>query len=372
MRFALVLALLVGCESRHEVASVTEAEATDFAAKYAAATMPCDEAKLAELIDGEAMAQRAHDAAKTPAGRVSGLALRDAHTTAHSLCVGGARTEQYRLLHVTTADGEPRPVMRRLLRASLKPVVVVGYDALKLGKSDGKVRVTDIYSYAQGAWISETTAWGVDAMAADGVDGAFDSAHAMKHARELAGQGKFADALAALDGIPAEARRSRLVQLLRVQYGEKVSQDAYKQALDELAKNYPDDPSLALIEIDGAFLRGDLDGALRATDMLDKSVGGDPFQDAVRSEVYLKRGKPGDVELAAARAEAAITAEPTLAKGWWARLDAAVRAKNYVLAVETMKHLEEHFHAKFDEDKLRKIPGYPELLDSPEYTSRGG
>jgi predicted Zn-dependent protease len=164
-----------------------------------------------------------------------------------------------------------------------------------------------------------------------------------------------------------------MIQLLRVQLAEKTSSDAYHQALDELTRDYPDDPSLALMQIDGAFLRGDLDGALHAIDVLDGAVGGDPFQDAVRAEVYVKRGKPGDLELAAARADAAIKAEPTLAKGWWSRLDVAVRAKNYALAAETMKHLEDHFGAKFDEAALRKIEGYGEFLDSPEYKAlRGG
>jgi hypothetical protein len=50
-----------------------------------------------------------------------------------------------------------------------------------------------------------------------------------------------------------------------------------------------------------------------------------------------------------------------------------VRAKQIPLAIETMKHLEDHFGAKFDEAALRSLPGYPELFDSPEYKAfRGG
>ena len=49
-----------------------------------------------------------------------------------------------------------------------------------------------------------------------------------------------------------------------------------------------------------------------------------------------------------------------------AYLDAAVHARKYALAVETMKHLEDHFQATFSEDGLRKIPAYAEFLDSPE------
>jgi hypothetical protein len=262
MRFALVLALVVGCQNRHEVEPVTAAEANDLAGKFAAAMLPCDEAKLAELIDGEAMAQRAEQAAHSREGKLAGMGLRDARTTAHFLCVGQASTEKYGLLHMKTVEGEPRPVMRRLARATLKPVVIVGYDELKLGKAGGKVRVVDIYSYAQGAWMTETSAAGMDAMTGADVDKALAFANTMKRARELAAQGKPGAALA---------------------------------ALDELTRDYPDDPSLALMQIDGAFLRGDLDGALHAIDVLDQATGGDPFQDAVRAEVYLKRGKPGDV-----------------------------------------------------------------------------
>lgn len=372
MRFVLVLALMVGCQHRHDVNPVTAAEANDFATKFAAAMLPCDEAKLAELIDGEAMAQKAEEAAHTREGRLSGVGLRNPRTLAHFLCIGQASTEGYRLLHMKTVGGESRPVMRRLARATLKPVVIVGYDELQLGKSDGKVRMIDLYSYVQGAWITESTRASIEALGVDGDDKAMAVAQTVNHARELAGQGKFTDALAALDTLPPAVHRTRVVQLMRVQLGEKISTEGYHQALDEMTKAYPDDPSLALMQIDGAFLRGDLDGALHAIDVLEQSTGLDPFQDAVRAEVLLKRGKPGDLELAATRADAAIKAEPTLAKGWWSRLDVAVRQKNFALAVETLQHLEQTFGVKFDEDSLRKIPGYPELLESPEYKSRGG
>jgi len=169
--------------------------------------------------------------------------------------------------------------------------------------------------------------------------------------------------------LPAPVRRTRMVQLMRVRLGEQISQDAYKQALDELAKDYPDDPSLALMQVDGAFLRGDLDGALKNIDLVDQAVGGDAFQDAIRAEVYLKRNQPGDLDRAAERAEAAIKTEPTLAKGWWARLDAAVYRKDFAKAFETIEHLQQHFKAKLDDAALHKVPSYAEFLASPEYAA---
>lgn len=377
MRFVLVLVMVVGCEkTSHPVVAVTADQAKQFAAQIGSAAFPCDVEQVAPLFDADAMTDKLEADMHSQGSKLAGATFRDPHAAARILCGWNNGIEGYRMLHVRDEKGEPRIVMRRLARAARKPVVIVGYDELQLTQSaDHKVRIRDVYSYTQGDWLSSLLAGGIDAMTEEGTSGGLDAAHTLRQSRELQKDGKFTEALAALDSLPPNVRRSRMVQMARVRIADQISQDQYKQALDELAKLFPNDPSVALIEVDGAFLRGDFDAALANIDILDKAIGGDPFQDAIRAEVYLKRNQPGDLDRAAERAEAAIKAEPTLAKGWWARLDAAVHRKQYPLAIETIEHLHSAFGANLTDEAMHKIPEYADFLASPEYQawrSRGG
>lgn len=374
MRFVLVLAMVAACE-KPKVGIVTADQAKDFAAQFGSAAYPCDVEKLAPLIDASAMTDKLQASMHSHASAVAGVTFRDPHAAARILCGWNNGAAGYRMIHVRDEGGELRVVMRRLARAARTPVVIVGYDELQLTRSaDHKLRIRDVYSYTQGDWLSSLLASSIDAMSDEG-GGGLDAAHTLRHSRELQKDGKFTEALAAIDSLPPSVRNSRLVEGARVRIADQISQDQYKQALDEVGRLFPNDPSIALLEVDGAFLRGDYDAALKNIDILDKAIGGDPFQDAIRAEVYLKRNQPGDLDRAADSAEAAIKAEPTLAKGWWARLDTAVHRKQYRLAIETIEHLQSAFGATLTDEALHKIPEYAEFLASPEYLdwrNRGG
>jgi hypothetical protein len=378
MRFVLVLAMVAACEkgSQKKVSDITADEAKAFATQIGSAAYPCDVDKVAELVDADAMTDKLEKSMHSQASKLAGATFRDPHSAARILCGWNNGIEGYRMLHVRAEDGEQRIVMRRLARASRKPVVIVGYDELQLTRSaDHKIRIGDVYSYTQGDWLSSLLAGGIDAMSEEGTSGGLDATHTLRQSRELQKDGKYTEALAALDSLPPNVHNSRMVQMARVRVADQISQDEYKQALDELEHLFPDDPSVALIEVDGAFLRNDFDAALKNIDILDKSIGGDPFQDAIRAEVYLKRNQPGDLDRAAAAAESAIKTEPTLAKGWWARLDTAVHLKQYPLAIETIEYLQKNFGATLTDEALHELPEYADFVASPEYLawrSRGG
>lgn len=366
----VVLAVVGGCEKpAPKLEPVSDAEAQAFAKQVQAAALPCDTEKLAELIDGDAIATRMEKAAQSNESHLGAQQFRDPHSIARIVCAWQQGVEGYRMLHLRTKDGQPRLIMRRLARAPRNSVVIVGYDELMLGKHGKDVKIVDLYSFAQGDWLSNILSSGMNAMSEQGLGGSLTASSQLQKSRELQKAGKFAEALAALDALPKQVHDSRMVQMARLRVADQLSADAYKQALDELAKLFPNDPSVALVDVDGSFLRHDYTAALADIDTIDASTGGDPFQDAIRAEVLLKRDAPGDVDKAAEAAERAIKTEPTLAKGWWSRLDVAVRRKQYPLAVDTMKHLKAEFGAKLDDTALHTLPEYTEFLASPEYAA---
>lgn len=371
MRLWWIALVAVACRGNDQPASepIDREAAAAFARDFGAAAMPCDETKLGELIEQDAFAARATAAlpdVKRAAARVT-LDMR--HTSVNVLCAWQKHAESYHLLHVVMREGAPHPLMRRLIKTERTGIVGVAYDELALVRgADGKLRVLDVYSFAQGQWLSESLSQEMVAIdqSGDGLS-ALGTSSDLQHAIELGRAGKYQEALAAIDTLPPKVRSSRLTQMVRVRYTHAVSDEAYAKALEELAHSYPDDPSISMLQVDNSILHKDYDAALRYIDAVDRVVGGDPFQDAVRAAVYRSRNHPGDLDRAYERARAATTAEPTLAKGWWALLDVTVEQRHFDEAVTAMTRLEKHFHATFDETKLRAIPAYAVFLDSPEY-----
>jgi hypothetical protein len=370
--------LIIACAAfaackRHvvDVDPVTTAEATAFAQRFAATALPCDPVKVDELIDEDALAAKFAEQTSATGASIAADKLVEDHTGATIVCAGNARAVGYKLLHVRDVGGDPRPIMRRLVTAPRTGVVAVAYDELQLGKSrrDHQVRVIDIYYYLAGQTLSELISGVTDAVTKSHGD-ALDIVKQMQDARSLQQNGKFTEALAKLDELPQDVRNSRGVAIMRVNVANEISHEAYGHALDDVARLFPNDPTIAMLQVDGATLRGDYTAALANIDIVDRAVGGDPFQNAVRAEILLKRGAPDDLHRADELADALVRDEPELKKSSYVQLDVAVARREWPKAITALDRLRTAFAIKLDEDKLRALPGnYVELLATPEYAS---
>jgi len=357
-----------------DVDPVTLAEARGFAVRFTKVVTPCDHSKLDPMFDLRAFAARYRHGKSTTATEAAAKELERKATLPSVLCAWQDGAESYQLLRVRIVDGQPRPVFRRILKDARTGVGTVNYDELMLGTSRGdhKVRVIDVYSFAAGQWVSELLRATTDAvLAAAKVNEADGTALAdkMKRARALQQSGQHTEALALVDSFPASLRKTRAAQAMRVALASAISEPAYQQALDEIAATFPADPSVALLEIDGALLRKDYAAALRYVDQVDAAIGGDAWQDGIRAEILLQRHAAGDLDAAQARADAAVAADPTLSKGWWARLDVALARRAWPSALAAMDELHTRFQAPFQADALRDSPVYSDLVASPEYAA---
>ena len=371
----LTVIAALGCRQAAppDVEPVTVAQATEFARAFADAALPCDRGKLDPLFDASAFGARFRHGESTPA--IEGTARAIERTTAGpaTICGWQAGVESYQLLRVRSVDGQPRPLFRRILRDARTGMRVVGYDDVMLGaaRGDHQVRAIDIFQYAQGQWLSEILRSMTDAT----VEASSEPSQAqaindrVERAHRLGQAGQPREALAEIDALPAAVHRTRGIQTMRVAIANAISQDAHKQALDELAATFPDDPSVALLQVNGAVLRKDYDAALHCLDQIDHAIGGDAWQDAVRAEVLLLRGGRGDLEAAQARADAAIRDEPGLVKGWWARLDVALTQNRWATALATMDELHDRFQVEFSDEAMHKLAIYRGLLETPAYAA---
>ena len=367
MRLLIVVALAaaaVGCKRRAEaplvfaVDPVSEPDAKTFADKLIAVAKQCHPLRLSPLIDHQALAAKFATTSKLPNADKAARAMMRQQAAAPLLCNLMRGVAEYKLLRVKMVGTEPHPIMRRMMRDPRTGATLIGYDELQLGttRSDRQVRLVDTFFYVQGQWLTQV-------LGSNAFETLPQLEDVLRKVRELQRAGKHSEAISTIDKLAPEIRNHRYSQTLRVQSAAVLGGESFKQALDELARVFPDDPSIAMVEMDGAFAVGDHDKALKWIDVIDKAVGGDPFQQVNRAVAYLRKG---DADKAAEHIEAAIKLEPTLQRAWEVKLDIGLKRKKWSDVIAAMTELEK-LGMKFDPEKLKSVPSMAELVTTPEY-----
>jgi hypothetical protein len=364
---AVVCGIGVACGSpapKLDVGPVSEADARTFTTKLlAAATPACDATKVESLIDEAALAARVFARGKSDelARGAAARTIEQRGSGGKILCawLGSDPDATFTLLRVL--DGSP--IVRKLAASHGNASVTYFRLALGTTKRDGVVRLDDAYAFSAGMSISESLGETIDAAIGAGLSGARDFGKAAERARALRAEKKPLEAMAVLDGMPAEMRELRSIRMLRISTARDISPDRYRDELAALMKKYPDDPSLALLAVDEAGMRKDRAAQLAAIDIIDRQIGGDGFQEAIRSTVYFREG---DVAAARTHADAAVRAEPGLARAQQSLLDAQAAQGDFRGAVATLGELAT-LHAPIAATTIAASPSYAAFAASPEF-----
>lgn len=318
--------------------------ARTFAAELAREAVPlCDEARVAERV-----------------------AAADKPTLARLFCQWLRGSASYTLVSLRNVDGAPHPIMRRLISDPESGAMFVAFDELVLAtpKGTNKPALADAFSFRQGVWLSELLAANAASGAQTDYLGASSKHPEVRAAQDKLRTGDREGALAAIDALPPDIRKERGVQMLRVRTAVGLGTEVYKQALAELAQTFPDDPAIALVQIDGALDTEDFDGAMRWIDVLEKVIGVDAFLESTRVVALIRKG---DLDTALERANAAVALEPTLTRAVEIKLDVLIAKKQWPDVLATMTELETKHGASFDLAKLRAEPRLAELVQSPAF-----
>ena len=295
---------------------------------------------------------------------VAKLEIGDRPTAARLYCQWLRGAHSYKLVSLRTVDGAPHPIMRRLLVDPQTGAMFVGYDELVLSFRGATPALTDVFSFRQGVWISELVIGNVNPTGPTDFLGEAGKNEAVRAAQDLLRGGDREGALKAIDALPPPVRTLRGVQMLRVRAAVGVGPEAYKQALTELATTFPDDPAIALVQLDGNLDTGDFDAAMRWIDTLERAIGVDAYLESLRVVALIRKG---DLDTALARANAAVALEPTLTRALEIKLDVLIARKQWPDVLATMTELETKHGARFDIAKLRGEPRLAELVASPGF-----
>jgi predicted Zn-dependent protease len=142
----------------------------------------------------------------------------------------------------------------------------------------------------------------------------------------------------------------------------QIDPDAFRLAVGEMKRCFPDDPSLLLLELHGALAKQDLKGTLEAVNALERRVKKDSHLDIIRARSHLIAGDPTRARPFAARA---VDAEPDFAGAWWLLVEVCLAQKDFKAVAETLSKIEEKLELEIGD--LESSPPYAEFVKSKEY-----
>lgn len=166
-------------------------------------------------------------------------------------------------------------------------------------EASGKVMIQDIYLYLSGENLSTSIGNVYEAAMASQKKNFFgmksntfvrDMAK-IERSKKLRLEGKSKEAYKIYQTVSKESKKNKMVKLagINIAYGLE-DESILKKMIADYEQAFPNDPSLYLISLDGAYLREDYDEVARLIENLDKSIGGDDFLDLYRANLAYTKG----------------------------------------------------------------------------------
>jgi len=274
----------------------------------------------------------------------------------------------YDPLHVHSVEGE-----KRILFRWIQPNGGLRYHDWILARyQDGQTHGVDLYNFSSGERFTETARRGFLPVAVR-ESGLFkrpvvsDQLYVehwpkLQQMNECLKAEKYQEGITAYRQLPERMRREKNILLLRLRLAQKAGDQEYSEAIQDFIANFPDDPCADLLAIDAYYLKKEFAKALQFVDHLDAAVGGDPYLNVLRSNLFVESGKLLEARKACQKA---IEEEPTLKRAYWSLLNVSLQEKKFDETAELLSQLAEKLHE--DIGDLTTTPGYAEFVHSPQY-----
>ena len=265
-----------------------------------------------------------------------------------------------------------RPEGKRLLFRLQLPSGALNYHELCLARQE-RVRVVDMYIYASGELLSETMErtflvtmppenLGLIGRLRGADKAALEHLLVMQRMTQAVKSGQGREGLAEFAKLPRHLQETKLVQLMRVMATGHIDDAQYLAAVEEYERLFPDDPSIALLSIDGYILRKEWQMAHETIDRLDKALGGDPYLQIVHGNAHVMEG---DFEQAQQRAETVLAASPRDENAHWLLVSVSLGRRDYAQTARLLAKIRDDLRIEIGD--LTQVPDYADFVRSPEY-----
>jgi tetratricopeptide (TPR) repeat protein len=169
----------------------------------------------------------------------------------------------------------------------------LNYHDVELAHKDGKVKIADIFIYTTGELFSETLKLMFDQSKEK------DNYHYLNKLPQISNliqRGQYQQAKNIIDQLPTNLQTLKTVQISYIVTCSHISDSAHQDAIEKYGHDFPNDPSLDLMLIDGFLLKKKYDEALACVNRLDKRINTDPYLDFYRGMFYNLMDKKAEAQ----------------------------------------------------------------------------
>jgi Flp pilus assembly protein TadD len=355
---------------------ITEKEAGDFATALSEAAKKGDKAAFLELIDWNAMCDKAAETPNFPDLEKARRNFKEASMAAIKDS-GGMLTG----IHNEIQQGGSYKALNINVKAKAATVVFrlhlagdgLNYHRYSLARRRDRVVADDLYIFLSAENLSEGLRrnWLLAAKRALELAGGNKKikddpylAHLeeYKQVNSLFAQKKNGEALKVYRALPEALRKDKNLMVLAMAAARSESPQEHTRMVDEFRKAHPRDAALDLLLIDAYAARKEFDEAIHCLERLNTAVGDDALLSAKRAAFLLEMGKVAEARKAI---DAAISGEPDELDGYAIGLDVALAEKNFDDTVTYMTIMEKKFGLQWM--NLDETPDFAEFVKSPQY-----
>lgn len=166
--------------------------------------------------------------------------------------------------------------------------------------------------------------------------------------------------------LPRTLRQARFMHMLTCLVSRMTGdRNLYNEAYRDLARNFSDDPTVAMTLIPYFFSRRDSDKAMESQRVLQEEFGvrdGALLALMARTALGVRNADEASI-----LADEAIAAEPGLESAYWAAIDAHIILKHYSFAVMTARSLEDQFARSIERERFEDNSVYTDFVKSSHY-----
>jgi tetratricopeptide (TPR) repeat protein len=202
-----------------------------------------------------------------------------------------------KLLRMRTKDGSPTALYR-----AKNVDGGVGYFEFSFYRDPSdNVRISDIYVFQTGEWMSGTINRAAIPFIAhlnrsflQKLSGAQNDY--VKHHKEIEQMGRMAQlspqtAMNSYRSLPASLKGDKTVMILRIGIASQMNNESeYQSAINDFMQKFPNDPAAQLFAIDYYAMKNDMNSTMTAIQKLDNLVGGDPALQVLEATVSIQQG----------------------------------------------------------------------------------
>lgn len=251
----------------------------------------------------------------------------------------------------------------------------VNYHDFELGNQTDTLKITDIYIYAAGDFI--TNIMGQIFLPLITTDDTpiqnnqpskrqifLSAINTLETVKQCAATGDYQQAVRQFELIPQEYQKQKKFQLTLLAFADKISPQYYQNAIDNYEKQYTNDPSLPLILLDKLFLQKNYTATLQCIDKLSEKVFNDPFLNFQRANIYWAMA---DTANAIKTAQILVDSIPDFIDGHLSLLIYAIEARKYNIAIAEMQTMVEWF--AYDKPAIEQMltNEFPDFVQSDTF-----